>query len=164
MITKTFPIAERLVANGLELILQLQQVLLDEATLLKQGDQLAALNVIVGRKQPLIAQINQFSRQMAQILTTETLPNDYNGMLQYLEKGNAMGIYAETIKKNWAEIIEITENCKRINEQNGGSIDILRRYAQRSLQVLKGNNYFANTYGKDGSTKTELPSRKLIEI
>jgi flagellar biosynthesis protein FlgN len=164
MITKTFPIAERLAANGLDLIRQLQQLLLDEAALLRKGDQIEPLNAIVEKKQPLINQINQFSRQMAQVLTTETLPNNQNGMLQYLEKAKATGLATEIMFRNWATIVQITETCRILNEQNGGSIDILRRYIQRSLHILKGNTQIPNTYDKDGSTKGELLSRKLMAV
>lgn len=164
MITKTFPIAERLVANGLDLIHQLQQLLTDEADLLKQNDQLRALNALVQKKQPLINQINQFSRQMAQVLTTETLPNDQNGMIQYLEKAKAMELGADTIIQNWATIIEVTRSCQLLNEQNGGSIDILRRHTIRSLQIIKGSTQQPNTYNKDGSTKIEVRSRRLMAI
>ncbi|NOT85534.1 MAG: flagellar protein FlgN [Methylococcaceae bacterium] len=164
MISKTFPIAERLTANGLNLIRQLQQLLLDEAALLKKSDQIALLNVIVEKKQPLINEINQFSRQMAQVLTTETLPNDQNGMLQYLEKAKATGLTAETMRYNWLEIITITQICKLLNEQNGGSIDILRRYTQRSLHVIKGNTQRPNTYRRDGSTQSDFYSRELMSV
>ncbi|MEQ1637297.1 MAG: flagellar protein FlgN [Methylococcales bacterium] len=161
MISKTFPIAEKLTANGLNLIRQLQQLLLDEADLLKKNDQIAPLNLIVEKKQPLINEINQFSRQMAQVLTTETLPNDQNGMLQYLEKAKATGLAAEAMRNNWSEIIKITKTCKRLNEQNGGSIDILRRYTHRSLLVIKGHTQSPNTYRKDGTTQSDFHSRKL---
>lgn len=165
MINKTFPIAERLVENGLTLIRQLQQLLMDEAELLKKSDQIELLNAVVLKKQPLINQINQFSRQMAQVLTTETLPNDQNGMIQYIEKAKAVGLTAETLKHNWSEIISITESCRTLNELNGGSIDILRRYTLRSLQILKGDSLLgSSTYDKDGSTKAELPSRKLMAV
>lgn len=164
MITKTFPIAERLVANGLDLIRQLQQLLMDEATLLKQSDQLGLLNDLVQKKQPLINQINQFSRQMAQVLTTEKLPNDQDGMIQYLEKAKAMELGAETIIDNWTKIIEVTQACQVLNEQNGGSIDILRRHTIRSLHIIKGGPQPPDTYNKDGSTKIALRSRRLMAI
>jgi flagella synthesis protein FlgN len=164
MINKTFPIAERLAVNGLALISQLQQLLVDEAALLKNGAQLAPLNVIVEKKQPLINQINQFSRQMAQVLTTETLPNDQNGMLQYLEKAKATGLTTDAMRQTWADIIQLSHSCKHLNEQNGASIDILRRHTQRSLHILKGNTHMPNTYGKDGAAKSERHSRELISV
>jgi flagellar biosynthesis protein FlgN len=164
MITKTFPIAENLAANGLLLIQQLQALLSEEAALLKKGAHVEQLNVIVEKKQPLINQINQFSRQIAQVLATETLPNDQNGMLQYLEKAKATGLAAENMRQLWADIIQTSQTCKLFNEQNGASIDILRRHTQRSLHILKGNTQTPNTYGKDGSAKSELNSRQLISV
>ncbi|MFI3121762.1 MAG: flagellar protein FlgN [Methylococcaceae bacterium] len=164
MINQTFPIAERLATNGLMLIAQLQQLLNDEAELLKTGAQITEINAIVEKKQPLIYQLNQFSRQMAQVLTTETLPNDQNGMLQYLEKAKATGLTSDNMRQLWTDIIQTTQHCQDLNEQNGASIDILRRHTQRSLYILKGNTQAPNTYGKDGSAKRELHSHTLISV
>lgn len=165
MIDKTFPLAERLVGNGLTLVKQLEQLLDEEAAYLKKGTQhIEPLSAIVEKKQPLIAQINQFSRQMSQVLATETLPDDQNGMAQYFEKAKATGLSTENMLLNWAEITRVAAICRELNEQNGASIDILRKHTQRSLQILKGSPQTTVTYGKDGTTKSSINSRALISV
>lgn len=165
MIDKTFPLTEKFVSNALTLVQQLEQLLNQEAEHLKKGAQeIDTLNSLIEKKQPLIVQINQFSRQMSQILATETLPNDHNGLLQYFAKAKATGLQTARTEHNWTEITRLSGVCQTLNEQNGASIDILRKHTQRSLQILKGTAQNTVTYGKDGTTKSSLNSRALISV
>jgi flagellar biosynthesis protein FlgN len=165
MIDKTFPLAERFVSNALILVQQLEQLLNQEAAHLTKGTQeIELLNSIIEKKQPLIVQINQFSRQMSQVLATETLPNDQNGLLQYFAKAKATGLNITKIHHDWNEITRTSAICQKLNEQNGASIDILRKHTQRSIQILKGTSQNTVTYGKDGTTKSSLNSRALFSV
>lgn len=165
MIDKTFPLAEKIAGNGLALVKQLEQLLNQEALFLKKGtQQIEPLNDIVEKKQPVIAQINQFSRQMSQVLATESLPNDQNGMLQYLQKAQATGLSIDKMQNDWTELTRLAVVCRTLNDQNGASVDILRKHTQRALHILKGTSQTPVTYGKDGSTKSNLNSRALISV
>ena len=165
MIDKTFPLAEKLTSNGLSLVKQLEQLLNQEsACLTKGGQQIEQLNTITTQKQPLNAQINQFSRQMTQILAAESLPNNQQGMLQYLENAKLMGLMTEQLSHNWTETTQTAARCRERNEENGASIDILRKHTLRSLQILKGPSQNTVTYGKDGSTQSSKYSRTLISV
>ena len=164
MIDKTFPIAEKLVNNSNTLTAQLHQLLLDEAECLKHGAPIDTLNALVAKKQPIITEINQFSRQLSQILTVENLPNNQSGVQEYFDKAQITGLATETIRRQWSEITRNAKACQRLNEQNGAVIDMLQRHTQRSLNILKGKPLVADTYGKDGSAKTARYSRELISV
>ena len=164
MLDKTFPIAEMVIARSVVLTLQLEQLLQEESACLKQGSSSERLNSIVEKKLPVITDINQFSRQLSQILATESLSNDQQGVHTYFERAAAAGNSIATIQANWEETIRLAKQCRLLNEQNGAMIDMLQRHTQRSLNILKGKPMVANTYGKDGTAKSDPYSRELISV
>lgn len=164
MIEKTFPITEKLLANGLKSTQKLFELLDMEYEQLKQKTDPIALSNMATNIKDTVSQLEQFTKQLGQVLATEKLLINQDGVLSYLSKAQAAGINIDDLSKCWLDIITLTNKCRLLNEQNGASIDLLSRHNQRSLQVLRGKSQLTTTYGPDGTTRSELFSHTLISV
>ncbi|MGD7035708.1 flagella synthesis protein FlgN [Methylotuvimicrobium buryatense] len=164
LISQTFPIAEKLITNGLLLTEQLYQALQQEAITLKQSPLAETFDEITRQKQLLAQELNLFAKQLAQILETEKLPNTRAGLSDYLERAIQAGFDTSKTDENWTMLIKTTEKCQLLNEQNGASTEILLRHTRQSLNILKGKPQTINTYGPDGNTKLDLFSGTLFSV
>ena len=164
MIEKTYPITEKLLANGLRAAQNLFELLTIESDKLKQKIDPEAIASIAAGKRDLVAQLEQFTKQLGQVLATEHLTVGSDGIKKYLAKAGAAGIHVDGIWVSWADLAKLSENCRTLNEQNGASIALLSRHTQRSLQILRGKSPLAATYGPDGVTRNELFSHTLISV
>jgi flagellar biosynthesis protein FlgN len=164
MIEKTFPITEKLLNNGLKATQKLLELLNIESDNLRQNSDPNALSVIAVNKREVVVQLEQFSKQLGQVLATEKLAVDYDGVNHYLIKAQAAGISIGDSRNCWSNITALLKKCRTLNEQNGAGIDLLSRHTQRSLQILRGKSQLASTYGPDGSTRSELFSHTLISV
>ena len=164
MIEKTYPITEKLLSNGLKLTLNLLELLKAECRQLKVKNDPALLAMLAESKKELVNQLEQFSKQLSQVLATEKLVVNQDGVLSYLAKAKAAGINTAESSNSWMNITSLSKTCRTLNEQNGASIDLLSRHAQRSLQILRGKTLLTTTYGPDGNTRSELFSHTLVSV
>ncbi|WP_150047892.1 flagella synthesis protein FlgN [Methylomonas rhizoryzae] len=164
MIDKTFPIAEKLLANGDKLTQRLMDLLTKEQEQLQRKFDPASIAAVAADKKEVVAHLEQFAKQLSQVLATEKLTLAQQGVQHYLTKARASGIDIEEPAKCWASIGNLSKTCRQLNEQNGAGIDILSRHTQRSLAILRGKSPIATTYGPDGSTRSELFSHTLISV
>ncbi|MDI1291388.1 MAG: flagellar protein FlgN [Methylobacter sp.] len=164
MIQKTYPITEQLILNALQLAQQLHQELNRELDALKKTQQAELISTIAANKKQLVVQLEQFNTQLAQVLATEKLPNDQKSISEYFKRAETAGLLTAESISNWAQLMLVCTECKSLNEQNGAGIDLLSRHTKRSLDILKGKPEFANTYGSDGSAKSDRYSRTLISV
>jgi flagella synthesis protein FlgN len=164
MIEKTFPITEKLLNNGLKTTQKLLELLNAESDNLRQHTDPNALLLIAANKREVVVQLEQFSKQLGQVLATEKLVADHDGINHYLVKAQAAGIGVDDSRGCWTNITALLKKCRTLNEQNGAGIDLLSRHTQRSLQILRGKSQLASTYGPDGSTRSELFSHTLISV
>jgi len=164
MIEKTYPIVEKLVFNALHLVERLFQQLIEEADALKKAQNAELINTIAANKKQLVVQLELFNTQCGQVLATEKLPNNQDGIIEYFQRAAAADLLTAELTRNWAQIQSLCSECRILNDQNGASIALLTRHTNRSLHILKGNPHTSNTYGPDGSTKNELYSRPLISV
>lgn len=164
MINKTFPITEKLLKNALSLNLELLDLLAREAEDLKNRVDSAAISTIAAKKKELVAQLDQFSKQFSQVLSTEKLQMTQSDIFDYFQKAEAVNLNTSTSNNLWKEIVSTSKKCRLLNEQNGASINILAQHTHRSLQILKGKSQQATTYGPDGSTSNERLTSSLISV
>jgi flagella synthesis protein FlgN len=155
MVEKTWLIAEKLLLNTLHLTRQLHQQLVQEADTLKKSPPAELINDIATNKKHLVVQLEQFNTQCGQILATEKLPNNQEGIKEYFQRAEAAGLLAVESMDNWAQIQLICSECRAINEKNGASIELLSYHTKRSLHILKGKPHSPNTYGPDGATQSD---------
>ena len=164
MIEKTWPITEKLILNALHLTGQLFQQLTQEADTLKKPLHTDLLNNIAAKKKQLVMQLEQFNMQCGQILVTEKLPNNQEGIKDYFQRAEALGLPTAESINNWAKIQFICSKCRTLNEQNGAGIELLAYHAKRSLHILKGKSHNSNTYGPDGATQSDSFTHTLILV
>jgi flagella synthesis protein FlgN len=164
MINKTYPIAEKLLKTGVSLSSKLLNLLNTEAESLKHHADSTIISNIAHSKIEAVSQLDQFSKQMSQVLATEKLQMSPNGIEQYFNKAKAVNLNIQNSTSLWQEILSISKQCKLLNEKNGASISLLAQHTHRSLQILKGKSQQATTYGRDGSTYSERLSQTLISV
>lgn len=164
MIKKTWLLAEKLILNTLYLTRQLHQQLNQEAEALRKSPHAELINDIAANKKHLVTQLGQFNLQCGQILATEKLPNNQEGLKEYFQRAEFAGLpIAESIT-NWAQIQFICSECRTMNEQNGASIELLSYHTKRSLHILKGKPPGSNTYGPDGAAQSDPFTHTLILV
>lgn len=164
MIKKTYPITEKLLSNGFKLSIKLLDLLTREAdNLIKNADS-ATITTIAANKKETVTQLDQFSKQLSQVLATEKLQMTPEGVSEYFKKAEKVDLNIISSTKLWKEIISISKKCRLLNEKNGASINLLAQHTQRSLQILKGKSQQATTYGPDGSTYNERLSHTLVSV
>lgn len=164
MIEKIYPITEKLIVNALQLAQQLLQELKREADALKKTQNAELINNIAASKKQLAGQLEQFNTQITQVLATEKLPNNQEGINEYFSRAETAGLLTAESIGNWSQLMLVCAECKTMNEQNGAGINLLSRHTKRSLDILKGKPEFANTYGADGSAKSDRYTRTLISV
>lgn len=163
-IHQTFPIADKLIANGLQLTERLYRELKNEESILQQSPKPELLEAVTGQKQPLVQELDLFSKQLGQILETEKLPNDSDGIRAYFELAAQAGLNAAKATEEWRVLIETTERCRSLNDQNGAAIELLLRHTRQSLNILKGKPQTTTTYGPDGNTQSDLFSGSSFSV
>ncbi|MDD5578838.1 MAG: flagellar protein FlgN [Methylobacter sp.] len=164
MIEKTYPITIGLILDALNLTQQLYEQLNLEADALKAAQQAEVITNISISKKHLVVQLEQFNTQLTQILATEKLANNQQDIEEYFQRAEAAGLLINEAADNWAQMKSIWVKCRTLNEQNGAGIELLNRHIKRSLLILKGKPQSANTYGPDGSSKSETFINPLISV
>lgn len=164
MIIKTYPLTEQLIDNAIKLAEQFQHELSLEADALKKSQPAELIIHIAANKKQLATELEQFNSQLTQVLATEKLPNDQNGITEYFNRAQAAGLLTAQSIENWSKLMLICAECRDLNEKNGAIIDLLSRHTKRSLDILKGKSEFTNTYGSDGSTQNDHYKRTLISV
>ncbi|MGR9115550.1 MAG: flagella synthesis protein FlgN [Gammaproteobacteria bacterium] len=164
MIHKTFPITEKLLSNGLQLSRSLHQQLQEEMDTLQRKQSMDSLDNITRQKEHLINDLNQFAKQLGQVLETEQLPNNHTGINTYFEKAADAGLDVAQASETWKKITGFAIKSRMLNDQNGASIDLLMRHTRQSLNIIKGKNQTAHTYGPDGSTRSDQFSGTFFSV
>jgi len=164
MINKTYPITEKLLKNGLMLSLKLLDQLNKEADNLKHRTNPVALSNLSASKKETVSQLNQFSKQLSQILSTEKLEMSPAGLAEYFKKADAVNLDTRISSNHWKEMLSVSKQCRSLNEINGASINLLMQHTKRSLHILKGKSLQPTTYASDGSPQRELFSHSLVSV
>lgn len=164
MIDKTYPIAEKLILNALQMAQQLRLELNREADALKKAHSPELINTIATNKKQLVAQLEQFSSQIAQVLSTENLPNSQDSIKEYFARAERSGLATAESLQNWDRLMLVCSECRSLNDQNGASINLLSLNTKRSLDILKGKPEISSTYGSDGTSKSDYRTRPLISV
>lgn len=164
MINKTYPLTEKILKNTLALSQKLFDLLTIEADHLKSNNSSTAISDIAENKKTTVSQLEQYSKQLSQILATESLSMSSEGINDYFKIAETAKLNISPSSKHWTEILSITNQCRILNEKNGASINLLSRHTQRSLHILKGKPQQTSTYGPDGSAESEHYSHSLISV
>ncbi len=165
MIEHTFPIAEQLISNALQLAQRLYQQLRQEAdSLLIRTPQANFINTVANNKRELVTQLDLFNKQLEQILAAEQLPHSPEGVEAYFQLIRMTGLSSDSLKANWEQLIKLCTDCKNLNEQNGASIEMLARNNKRTLHILKGKSENVTSYGRDGAVISDFSNNTFVSV
>lgn len=164
MIEHTFPIAEQLMTNALQLAQRLYQQLTQEADSLIRKPQASFISTVANNKRELVTQLDLFNKQLEQILVAEQLPHSPEGVEAYFQLVKIAGLSADKLESNWNQLIRLCTECKNLNEQNGASIDILARNNKRTLHILKGKSENITSYGRDGAIISDFSNNTFVSV
>lgn len=164
MINKTYPITEKLLDKGLELSLKLYDLLTREQRVLKKRLPAEELARIANDKKDTIIRLEQFSKQMIQVLATENLSLHQQDMAKYFQTALKAGFSIDKATNQWQQISSVGKKCQALNEQNGAAIHLLTRHNHRLMEILRGQPQTATTYGPDGATRGARFSQSLISV
>jgi len=102
------------------------------------------------QKKTVLKRLEQQAVHFHKHLINSGIANGLSAFSQWIEK-QAEPSLAE-MKQDWLKIQELTQTNKMLNEANGACISISQRQAQRSIEILRGQQGFASqTYGRDGA-------------
>lgn len=164
MIEHTFPVAEQLLANAVQLAHRLQNQLTQEADSLIRTPQAGFINTIAENKRELVGQLDMFNKQLEQVLAAEQLPLSPDGIEVYFQRVAIAGLSIENAQKNWQQIMKLCIECRHLNEKNGASIDILARNNKRTLHILKGKSENVTSYGRDGTVIGDFSNNTFVAV
>ena len=164
MIEHTFPIAEQLISNALQLAQRLCQQLTQEAEALVRQPQSAFISTVANNKRDLVMQLDMFNKQLEQILAAENLPLSPEGVESYFQMALINGLSPTIMKMNWGDLMIVCTDCKKLNEQNGASIEILARNNKRTIHILKGKSEVVTRYSRDGSVVSDFQNSTLVSV
>ncbi len=164
MIEHTFPIAEQLIANALQLAQRLYNQLAQESESLIRPPKADFINAVAGNKRELVAQLDMFNKQLEQILAAEQLPLSPEGVTAYFQRVAMAGLSFDTAKVEWEQLMRLCVDCKQLNEQNGASIEMLARNNKRTLHILKGKSENVTAYGRDGAVISDFSNSTFVSV
>jgi len=164
MIEHTFPIAEQLITNALQLAQRLYSQLTQESESLIRPPQADFINAVAGNKRELVIQLDMFNKQLEQILAAEQLPLSPDGVTAYFQRVAIAGISPENAKSGWEQLMRLCADCKQLNEQNGASIEMLARNNKRTLHILKGKSEKVTAYGRDGGVISDFSNNTFVSV
>jgi flagella synthesis protein FlgN len=164
MITKTYPIAEKILTQGQQLNQTLLTVLEKEAEKLGKSATATDITELAKQKKQTAQQLEQFNQQMTQILATESLDFSLSGLEDYFAKAQAANLNTQKGRESWQNILTLVHHCHLLNEQNGASVALLIRHNQRIQQIFRGKNQLATTYTANGATSSVQFSRAIASV
>ncbi len=63
----------------------------------------------------------------------------------------------------WAEVERLARTLKQKNAINGGIRTLGQRHARQALDLLKGKEPSAGTYGRRGEVQSQPPAQRLTK-
>lgn len=135
----------------------LLEILQQEQRALAQRDA-AALDRIIPEKQRQVAGLETLAQSRTSALRAAGVTGDINAVAARLRSD-------ERLSRPWRELLALLDQCRRLNQINGGMVEANRRYIERALAVLSGQTAAdSETYGPSGAARAGLASRVNAKV
>lgn len=164
MTEDSFPLSEEFLNQGLNHCQKLFQLLSEESGDLHQGKALDSLDTLTKQKQHIIAELEQFTRQFAQVMANQHLTIQADDVEQFFAQARNDGLDVRSQHVLWQKINQFAKRCQELNERNGAAIELLLRYNQRAIKVLQGSARPSTLYGPDGAAFSEQISQTNFTV
>ncbi len=127
---------------------QLKNLLQQEQSYLLEDDSTKLLSVIE-QKEALAQQMTVTQNQLSSFAKQHSTSPE-QGLVQLIEQSDPTG----GLMQQWKVLLEITRSCKQLNEVNGSTINLKKRYSDNGLAILRGQigGNQSTTYSKKGIT------------
>lgn len=118
------------------------------------------LNQVSRDKKELVAVLDQKTAQLNHFLAQQQLPGNKKGIEQLLNQfpNNHPN------NQNWKKIVQLTEECEKLNNINGTTVRVMQQHAKRCLDILRGNHRPETFYGADGYSQRESVSNSILTV
>jgi len=120
---------------------------------------LAELEIILTKKQPLLALLGQHGVERSRMLTEHQLSNDRSG----LEAFASISSQGDAILARSSELEALLQNCQAANERNGRLIRANQGAVGSLLTILQGSNETPDLYNRRGATARSSQHRPLSQ-
>ena len=120
---------------------------------------LAELEIILTKKQPLLALLGQHGVERSRMLTERQLSNDRSG----LEAFASISSQGDAILARSSELEALLQDCQAANERNGRLIRANQGAVGSLLAILQGSNETPDLYTRRGATARSSQHRPLSQ-
>lgn len=120
---------------------------------------LAELEIILTKKQPLLALLGQHGVERSRMLTEHQLSNDRSG----LEAFASISSQGDAILARSSELEALLQDCQAANERNGRLIRANQGAVGSLLAILQGSNETPDLYNRRGATAKSSQHRPLSQ-
>jgi len=120
---------------------------------------LAELEIILTKKQPLLALLGQHGVERSRMLTERQLSNDRSG----LEAFASISSQGDAILARSSELEALLQDCQAANERNGRLIRANQGAVGSLLTILQGSNETPDLYNRRGATARSSQHRPLSQ-
>ncbi|MBS4151025.1 flagella synthesis protein FlgN [Pseudomonadota bacterium DY0742] len=120
---------------------------------------LAELEIILTKKQPLLALLGQHGVERSRMLTKRQLSNDRSG----LEAFASISSQGDAILARSSELEALLQDCQAANERNGRLIRANQGAVGSLLAILQGSNETPDLYNRRGATAKSSQHRPLSQ-
>ncbi len=144
-----------------------QQLNAEQLLALLEQERQALLEATPERLMELIAAKEEQARVMTETqnqLLTLARSHDYSGpqrgLNQFIQDSDASG----RLVPEWEALLQSAEQCRKLNESNGATVNLKKRFTESGLAILHGQidpQPGATTYSKKGITSGQSGSRVL---
>ncbi len=134
----------------------LKGLLEQERELLLNGDPESMMSLLQS-KEALAKKMAAAQNQLLTLAAQHNHPQTDLGLMDCIKDCDTDG----SLQQQWDGLLAIAEECKRLNEINGATINLKKRHTENSLAILRGQitNHGASVYSKKGVESSNQGSR-----
>lgn len=134
----------------------LEQALEQEGASLARRD-LDGLHAAIAQKRRHVAALEQASQAQHALLQMHGYETNTHGMERCLRDWDLDG----NLQVIWERLAQVMQNCRRLNQINGGVIESSRHRVEQAIQILRGGETPVDTYGPHGRSVSHAPPRPI---
>jgi len=138
---------------------QLLEILTEERDSLRMSDA-NVMDMMTVKKQPLVLQLEQLGRQREALLQREGFSVDKEGLKAFI--ANQTHQDAQMLNNILQDLRVMVNACRDNNQINGGIVNVNRQYVQRAMDMLRGRDLNASSYGPGGEYSSQVVRQPLL--
>ena len=138
---------------------QLLEIMMAERSALIESDT-DVINDMSAKKQPLVLQLEQMGRQRDAVLQADGLTADKDGLAAYIANQTQEDEVA--LNTILGQLKTTAQACRENNQINGGIVNVNRLHLQRAMNIFRGRDVDASSYGPGGEYTSQVVRQPLL--